>query len=202
MRKLLLTFGTGPHKEYLNQVTRKHMIEYANKHGYSYYEPNIDCDYFKQYNRPSSWYKLLLFMRFLEEYENILWVDADILIKDKTEDVLDYMEPKSLQGMVFHQTYSEGVVPNCGLWIVNHHIHPYLLELWDRTDIINNSWWEQLAVTQYMDKNKEFKNRTTDLPYRFNYHKFDVRGMPLDTAFYHATMYQDRLAQLKEWDSL
>lgn len=68
--------------------TTKNKFEYAEKHGYGFLSERN----YTAYDRPISWYKVRKILYLLEEYDWVMWMDADSLIMNyniKIEDIIE-----------------------------------------------------------------------------------------------------------------
>lgn len=146
MTKALVTFGIGPYTEILEQ-TRPLFVNYAAKHGYEYLEPRIQ----EPPIRPASWLKVPSLIDALQRFDDVLWLDCDVVILDNTVDLLDAVpqEVSVWQSMVLyrrHMGINLGEVPGCGTWHVRKPMIPVLEGVWNLTEFINKPWWEQAAM--------------------------------------------------------
>ena len=228
MKKILTSFGFGPHAAYLEAVLPT-FRRYAYRHGYDMFLPSGDWfswaarewpAFAGMGGRPFSWWKLPLFHHLLHraEYDVVLWLDADVCVCRFDADIADdlwaegqnQLGREAAQGLVLHQV-DVGSVPNCGVWAVTRKFLPWVPAVWDKTEFVNHGWWEQAAVMSLMgtDPNArpclqplggtELRNQTAFLPYEWNPHVKDRLGVPPDARFKHATMFPDRLGTLRGW---
>jgi hypothetical protein len=139
MSKALVTFAVDGY-ERLAELTRPGLVCYAARHGYDLYhgQPVLPAD------RAPSWAKIRLLQNALDEYEQVLWLDADVAIVDDTDDLADRVPGWAWQAMVRHRT-PDGEVPNCGVWLVRPPMWTVLEQAW-RTGDPNDPWWEQAAM--------------------------------------------------------
>lgn len=219
MNKVLCTFGWGEAAKWL-ELTAPLMMKYAMMHGYDFY---VDS-YNPRFNRPPSWNKLELFRRFLSsDHENpgdyegghVLWLDADVVIKDFSKDIVDEL-PKNSYGMMAnttHQTDIHGFVPNCGVWLLRGSSYEYeLLEDYKGrlSSKLESSMWEQARYCKLLGGTDEFPmsfpngfpSWFQELPYEWNVTLWDKRGIPGNLRFFHATASRDpveKLTLIKEW---
>lgn len=193
MAKALVTFAVGPHKEILKR-TRPLFAEYAHLHNYEYLEPRIQDPPL----RPASWMKIPSLLEALSHFDDVLWLDCDVVILDNYRDILnDIPKDRTIwQSMVRH-TYHAGVdmgeVPSCGVWHVRPPMVPVLEEVWNMGKrSVNQPWWEQASLHQLMGyeqqggelvfpvvhiKDTELYNHTKFLPLTWNctdYHNLEA----------------------------
>ncbi len=211
MNKALVSFGYGPHKELLD-FAEQSFKKYGDLHSYDYIRMDeewlTDIKSHTNSNRPYSWYKLFAINDlFTIGYESILWLDADVIIKDYTEDIMELIKQGSNCGVILHNT-PDGSVPNLGVWVLKN--KPiWFDDLWNITKYhSNNYWWEQASFISLLGINPDIRPlKITEqdllnigcqsLPYEYNPHKNDVRGIPRNLKFFHSTMYKNRLEAMK-----
>src|SRR6476469_7149808 len=87
-RKVLCTIATGPHAE-LFALSGPSFAIYADRHGYdlAVRQELTDPD------RAPSWNKLPFFLDLFEDYDLVVWVDADAAIVDSRFDIADELAP-------------------------------------------------------------------------------------------------------------
>ena len=61
------------------RYAKKNLQSYCKTHKYDFIEDNTVLDK----SRPIPWSKLLLILKYLSEYDYLVWIDADILIMNK-----------------------------------------------------------------------------------------------------------------------
>lgn len=202
MSKALLTFGTGPHAEYLG-IARVSFKAYAKRHGYDYFEAqNIGTA------RPAPWYKVKGLIGLLRSgYDDVIFIGADLVIVDGREDVLDQVQADAWQAMVAHHT-ADGIVPNTDMWIVRQPMIGYLEEVWQQQQYLYHGWWEQAALLHLMGyqlaqpcqqvRATVLADHTQFIDAAWNVHLWD-RPIPQHPRFQHATMWPDRAQIMREW---
>lgn len=197
MRKALATFAFGPAADLL-AVSLPTFQRYAGLHGYDLYVPAE-----REFSRPWSWFKVPLLLSLIEAgYEAILWIDADVVVRRHDVDILDEA-PAAPTGVVVHHT-SDGAVPNCGVWVVRSEARGLLEGMWHRTGHRRcDCWWEQAAFIAALGGDPDATPTSTpasdawgELPYHWNPHVNDARGIPANCRFFHATQIHDRKAAM------
>lgn len=200
MRRVLTSFGFGDHNVML-RITLPTFARYAATHGYDLFVPAAPPD---GCDRPASWAKIPLLSALFERgYDEVLWIDADVVIRRFDRDIAEDCDEKPLH-MVVHDT-RDGMVPNCGVWHVKNSFAPYLEEVWNRDGSRRGGgWWEQAAVISLLGGDPDAEKVAVppgplwgELPYEWNPHAWDDRGIPADCRFFHATMLQDRAAAMR-----
>ena len=95
----------------------------------------------------AKWAKLGLLRSALDDYDLVLWVDADVLVLRTDEDVADHLLPGDLQALCMEQVPSEHRLnPNTGVWLVRREGGRDFLDLVLRTGPRPGPWADQGAV--------------------------------------------------------
>lgn len=122
-------------------LTVPRMQAYAEKHGH-------DFDVFEfddEVTRPVSWKKLYAIARAFEAADQVLWLDADVLVVDDSKDICAAVPCGKRQAMVRHAT-PEGDVPNAGVWFLDRSMLGAIVSCAMDDRFVNHKWWEQAAV--------------------------------------------------------
>lgn len=141
-RKALCSIGCGPYEQLL-AITGPTFERYAQRHGYDLVlRTEVDTNH-----RPAPWAKVPLLLELLEEYEVVLWVDADAIIMDDTVDVAAEVRPDKWMYLA-RNTTSEGLVPNTGVWMFTRGpaARDFLEAVYAHEGCIDHRWWENAAV--------------------------------------------------------
>lgn len=205
MLKCLTTFAFGPHEELLD-VALPTFWRYAKTHDYDLYIPRHNAiRRFEQIDgRCVSWLKVLVLSSLLDTYDVVLWLDADVAILRHDRDIVDDAPDKPM-GMVVHHT-PDGHVPNCGVWLVRKSAKVFLDGLWPHNGFRRSAcWWEQASVIHCLGGDPDSPNDVGvpagplwgELPYEWNPHGMDARGVPADARCFHATTFPDRAGEMR-----
>jgi hypothetical protein len=125
----------------LNQALRT-FLPYAGRHGYDMIVGEDESG-----GRPYSWGKVRTLERLLQSYEEVLWIDADIVILDFSIDLASVVPDGAFQALVEARSL-HARHPNMGVWLVRADSRSlaFLRAVWERTEFINHHWWEQAAA--------------------------------------------------------
>lgn len=200
MSRALVTFGTGPAADLL-AVAEPTFREYADRHGYRLLiADEIPGD------RPASWYKVPVMLQALREHDEVLWLDADVVILNDLLDLADQVPHGAWQALVAHHT-PDGEVPNHGVWHARRELVPVLERIWRMTEYTHHPWWEQAAGCQLLgydpwkrpmtrERETDLYHHTTFLGNEWNSHRDDESDRP---RFWHASVRgPDRAALMRE----
>ena len=201
--RAIATYAVGPHTELL-EIAMPSFERFAERHGYDLIVPDPLPS-----ERAPSWHKVPILLSALDEYDEVLWLDADTVVVDPTDDVP--VLPQAWQAMVRHYT-GDGMVPNCGVWLVRRPMIPVLQRMWNMSQHIDAGWWEQSALCELlgydvrrlpivMVEPSDLYSYTQFLDSGWNVHVWDANE-PMKIHIQHATMHPDRKAVMTEWASL
>ncbi len=141
-RKVLCSIGHGRYEELLRHSAPTFM-SYAAKHDYDvvlrFAVPTSA--------RPIPWAKVPLIRELLENHDVVLWIDADAIIVDETQDIADEAGPGDWMCLCRHET-SEGSVPNTGVWmfVACTQAKKFLESVDAHRGFDHHHWWENAAV--------------------------------------------------------
>lgn len=199
-RRALVSFGVGPEFEEMLAIATPSFEAFADRHGYELVvEPELGL-----LTRPASWHKVPVLLDLLDEYPEVLWIDADAVIVDDADD-LD-VPAGYWQALAVHRT-NDGDVPSCGTWLLRRPMRPVLERAWTMTEYLHHGWWEQRAIADLLGFEgsplrhvhaTELYERTFWLDGGWSVHCRDQ--LPVERPrVMQASMYPDRLAIMREW---
>ena len=198
MNSAILSYAVGPHEELL-EIALPALRRFADRHGY---DLHIGAE---PHDRPPSWWKIPALQRLLDDYDEVLFVGADLVFVDGREDL--NVPADAWQALVEHWT-DDGHVPGGDFWLVRKRMQPILQQIWERTDLVEHGWWEQAALMEAMGYTldrpttlaapAELYERTWFLDPGWNVHKWE-RAEIDHVRVLHATMHNDRPGVMREW---
>lgn len=149
MRKAIVSLGVGPQARLLALASRS-FRPYAERHGYELALSREIVDP----SRPAPWSKIALLRKLASEYDLLLWLDADLVIVDRSVDIADELEDGRDLYLVEHKT-KEGRMPNSGVMLLRggEPTLAFLDEVYSQTDLINHRWWENAAICRLLGYN-------------------------------------------------
>jgi hypothetical protein len=141
--KAIASIGTGPHERLLRLAARS-FRPFAERHGYDLHLHTEVVDR----SRPAPWSKVPILQGLLDRYEQVVWLDSDLVIVDPREDL---PAPPGLMAMVEHTT-KEGRMPNSGVWVLRggDEAQAFLREVWAQDDLVTHKWWENAAICRLL----------------------------------------------------
>lgn len=204
MRRLILTGWCGLPHGVMASHTIYPMYRYAKIHGC-----DMDCLNLASAKAPASWMKVAGLIVSLERYDEVLWLDCDVVVSRSSENIFEELPAEAWQGLVEHRTEC-GRVPNCGIWLARQPLRDTLLEMWenDLPAYRDHPWWEQAAMLVRLGYSVEpgprasrgeitpLLERTALLPAKWNHHPKDEDRTDFPN-FYHVTQYEDRVGEAR-----
>jgi hypothetical protein len=146
MRKAMVSLGSGPQSRLLALAARS-FRPYAARHGYELALHTEAPDT----ARPAPWAKVTLLRRLAREYDVLLWLDADLVIVDRSLDIACELEEGRFLYLVEHAT-GEGRMPNSGVMLLRggEQTIAFLDEVYAQEDLIHHRWWENAAICRLL----------------------------------------------------
>lgn len=144
LSRALVTFGTGTHADLLS-VALPSFQAYAARHGYELLIADMPAS-----DRPPSWLKVAALSSALERFSEVLWLDADVVVVDDSEDIAVAVPASCWQGLAMHAGTSDGEHPNHGVWLVRRSMRATLRMIWSMTQYLHHPWWEQAASLELL----------------------------------------------------
>ena len=145
-RKVVCTIAHGPHQELL-EIARPTLEKYADGNGYEL----VAVEEQLAPHRPASWGKVVLLHQLVQQYDVVLWVDADAVFVDPTRDVAAELQPFRFLHLVSHRIGDERVY-NCGVMALRGGSlsRRFLERVWNQHDLVHHEWWENAAVLRLL----------------------------------------------------
>ena len=139
MNKALITIYDDNFAPILER-SRPTFERYSCLHNYEYVERKIE-----QKDRPTPWYKIPAIIETLQDFDLVLFIDADILIVDYEEDIAAAMPTNKWLGIATPWYH-----PNTGVLLCRKKCIPLLQDAWSKVEFINHAMWEQAAIHNVM----------------------------------------------------
>jgi galactosyl transferase GMA12/MNN10 family len=144
-RRVLCSLGVGPYVDLL-AISSITFEAYAALHGYDLRLATELLDP----ERPPAWSKIALVRHLLERYDEVLWVDADAIFLDISEDIAGLVHSDKDLYLVEH-VYEEDESwrsANTGVFLVRstRWARRFFDRVWASEQYIDHPWWENAAV--------------------------------------------------------
>jgi hypothetical protein len=188
MTRAVVSGHTGNEWRDIAALTFPGFADYANRHGASFisFDPIADC------GRPPAWSKLVAIAEAFADHDEVLWLDADVLIVDGSESLFDAVPGWADQALVEHPNPTH---MNTGVWLLRRRMIPVVTLACMRDELIHHRWWEQAAINEIT---LERKIPTHVLGGEWNRWHGDTSDTP--PRFLHACgLKHSRLETLKGW---
>lgn len=160
MKRAIVTYAAGAHEELLD-VALPSYREFAERHKYDLLTTRGDLVETRNYlpytmpSPPPAWNKVPLLLHALSKYDEVVWLDCDLVIVDTTEDFPPMVDGKCHALVRHFENNSE--VPNSGVWRLRRHSIlasadpvPLLHKMMDLEVFEHHGWWEQAALLTLM----------------------------------------------------
>jgi hypothetical protein len=137
--KALCSIGAGPHAELL-AISRPTFQAFARRHGYELITSAQNTT-----GRPPAWAKVPMLREAVDDYELVVWIDADAVIVDDSRDIAGELE-RDL-ALARHRR-GDQLVPNTGVMVLRSgaFARKLLDEMWAAKRFIHHPWWENAAL--------------------------------------------------------
>jgi len=207
MNAKLVSAYSGDKYKNISSYTFPLMKSYSEYHGIDYEFFHINTT---EICRPAPWFKVKLLQDTLrlEKYDVIIWIDADVVIVKKENNILDEITNYHIQYVSRHNI-DGNIHPNSGVWMITPEMYKYLKDIWSKTSLINHFWWEQAALIECMgmkmdvnnivsleDSNNELYKKTKFLSNVWNYCPNDLSKQS-NPFFIHFAGPYDKIHDIK-----
>lgn len=159
----VITLGTSNilcYSKYVFEINRS----YCERNKYTYIQYNETLDAL----RPIPWSKILAVKNHIDNFEWIMWIDADamffnhdILIEDRIDENYNLIIGKACGDTWTENNNSDFVNVNTGSFIIRGKSlwSSFLLNnIYSRIDCINSKWWENYALMKIILENNNIIN--------------------------------------------
>jgi len=148
MRIAVLTLYTPNISNYADITTSIHE-QYCEHNDYTYikYTDTLDA------SRPPSWSKILALKNNMDDFDWILWIDADTLINNHDIRIESLIDENYNIVMCGDTTF----VLNCGVMLIKccKENKLFLDKIYNMTQFINSGIWEQEAIITYYKRHRQ-----------------------------------------------
>jgi len=127
--------------------------DYVKKNGYSIIRDETVYDK----ERPYPWSKIKLVQKYLEDYDYLMWIDADVMIMNDERRIEDFINLIPDDKFLFIGRDFNDL--NSGVFIIKNckESFTFLEKVWSKIEYLHHIWWEQAAIidlykTEYKDK--------------------------------------------------
>ena len=145
LRRVLCSLGTGAYADLL-AVSSVTFEAYAARWGY---DLRLETGLLAR-DRPPAWSKIALVRELLDDYDEVLWIDADAIFLDISQDLAELVRPGKDLYLVEH-LYEEDDAwrsANTGVFLIRSTdwSRQFLQQVWSAEEYIDHAWWENAAV--------------------------------------------------------
>lgn len=175
---------------------------YAERHGYDLIVGSGESD-----GRPPSWAKVLLLRRLLDSYDEVLWLDSDMVVVDGAINIASLVPEDSFQALCRYREAEGGMTPNAGLWFIRSRpaAREFLDAVWEG-HAHGEGLWENLAIFELLGystarpfrliRPSAWSSGTHLLPEEWNYPMVDARSAPEARILHFLNMANEKRVRL------
>lgn len=149
MKRALVTYADSAQEDILNISLpfKQYFAEVFSYELISAKEPNLE-------GRSVYWAKIALLRELLFQFDEVLWLDADTMPIDFSEDPFSHLLPDKFQGLVMERMRWR-FNPNVGVWAVRSSSlsQEFLDEVWEIGPLQSHIWPDQGAVLKALGWN-------------------------------------------------
>ena len=150
----LCTLSVGEDYKNKTKWTTVNKKSYCAKHGYTF----IDDESMLDKTRPIPWTKILLLLKYLDEFDYLVWIDADILIMNMDTKLESFIHLYAKYDQICG---SDWRMENTGVWFIKNSdfSRAFLKAVWenvyDENEDPNERYlnWEQGSFINLLDRN-------------------------------------------------
>ncbi len=145
-KRAICSMGTGPYRDLLAR-TAVSFEHYARRWGWDLVLSTEDLSG----ERPAPWGKVPLIRGLLDEYDWILWLDADVVVVGMDADIAAEIEDGKDLYLVEH-AWSGEYTANSGVCLLRSSdwARAFLDEVWRSEHHVDHGWWENAAVLELL----------------------------------------------------
>ena len=167
MKFLVFTYSSqGTHEgcsfDKLAELTRPSKIEYCKTHNYVHLDAIVN----ENYNKPIGWLKIEVFLKEIENYDWILYVEADAMILNQTIRLENLIDDNYDIIVAKNRHNKKKIEINCGVMLVkcSEWSKNFFKNLLEDT---SNSWFEQGAIMDKINNDQEIRKHFKLVENRF-----------------------------------
>jgi hypothetical protein len=144
VKRAIISYAEGDEHKELAGMTWPLMQAYADLCGAEFVGFSAAPDI----PRHPSWKKLACIADALVAFDEVLWLDTDVVVATQ-ENIFDEIPEGKIQATVEHHS-QEGHIPNMGVWLCRKAMAPWLVVAAMQDQCVDHKWWEQAAMMHLM----------------------------------------------------
>lgn len=150
----------------------------------------IRCNERRYSNRHSAWERIPLILKYINEYDYVMWIDADAHFYIDSKNIMDLINTNTSSNFIFSKDISEAI--NTGCFIVKNIQYSIdFLTKWGYDEILynNNSypcWWDNGVILDMWQQNiLDIKNNCIIIDYGVLQHFHEDESLPNKSFIFH-----------------
>ena len=173
-------------------ITFPRILSYARRHDMDFWNAEL-----RSCSRPRAWGKLTAILTAFESYDEVLWLDADVLVCDTSVSIFDEVGELHEHACCKQVCTQRGPHWNTGVWVVRRSAIGILAEAMMQDDLINHPWWEQAAINRVAEERGAQPATLSD-----QWNHYWQTPDTVRPRFRHACGdHFSKLEKIKEWES-
>lgn len=158
MEIAVITLGTSNIRRYSQYAFDINRL-YCERQGYTYIQYNDVLDH----SRPAPWSKILAVKRHLDQFDWIMWIDADAIffnhdtrIEERIDDSANFIAGKTCGDSWSDAQLPDFVNINSGSFLIRGKCdwsHSLMNRIYSQTECIDHKWWENQALSNIIREN-------------------------------------------------
>jgi hypothetical protein len=118
----------------------------------------IKCNERRHSNRHPAWEKIPLILKYINDYDYVMWIDADAFFYNDANNIVDIINDNINYNFIFSNDVGNNNI-NTGLYIVKNRQYSidFLTRWLSDEDLYNNNsspdWWEQGVLIDMFNQN-------------------------------------------------
>jgi hypothetical protein len=151
----------------------------------------IRCNERRQSNRHSAWERIPLILKYINDYDYVMWIDADAFFYNDANNIVDIINDNRNYNFIFSNDIGNNNI-NTGVYIVKNSQYSidFLTKwLYDEDLYKNNKhpyWWDQGVLIEMFNLNiLDIKNNCIIIDYGVLQHFFEEETLPNKPFIFH-----------------
>ena len=151
----------------------------------------IRCNERRHSNRHSAWERIPLILKYINDYDYVMWIDADAFFYNDANNIVDIINDNIIYNFIFSNDIGNNNI-NTGVYIVKN--SQYSIDfltrwLYDEDLYKNNKhlyWWDQGVLVEMFNQNiLDIKNNCIIVDYGVLQHFFEGETFPNKSFIFH-----------------
>ena len=151
----------------------------------------IRCNERRRSNRHPAWERIPLILKYLNDYDYVMWIDADAFFYNDANNIVDIINDNRNYNFIFSNDIGNNNI-NTGVYIVKNSQYSidFLIRWLYDEDLYKNNhyphWWDQGVLIEMFNQNiLDIKNNCIIFDYGVLQHFFEGEILPNKSFIFH-----------------